>query len=478
MIKRSLIFFLLGLLSMGLSACDLSLGKPLQVNHETSNMGAFDRFFDDSQRKSITIVLTQQAWNQLDQSMIKHFEKFGDYRADQYVKANMIFEDEQGVLLVDEIGFRTRGNTSRGRIQDDLGHPIVRNFKLSFNEYVPKRSVFELRELDLKHARRDNEPYYDPTYLTEKFSLDLFRSFGVHSAYATLTRLYIQIDQTTYFYGIYTAFEPIDQNFIQRRYPDDSVGNLYKCLWQQYGPASLQTLRQNASIGIKNASSNYRPSYDIKTNKSSNRGNDLKEFIQKINTLKGDALDQYLNDHVDLDSLIRLLAIGVLLGNPDDYRAMGNNYYLYHHPLLQVWIMIPYDYDHGMGQGWPGSPVFDNHTIGYDIYEWGNLNKALLNQSSHPHPLTDPIFKHPELQQVYEAYLLELLETPHRFFQFDVFESLFNQQKALYQDGLDLALNSMPFDLRNVQSYMEAKRIDILNQIDAYRLHPDRRPKA
>lgn len=455
------------------------------ISDETiGNIEPFSRFFDDTKAKSITIEITRTEWNRLDDIMLNYHEQYGNFKTDVYARANFIYDDGHDQVVIEDIGFRTRGNTSRGRIQDDEGNPLMSNFKISFHEdfglaYLRKnseRTVFEVEELDLKYSKFFEEPYYDPTYLTEKFSLDLFRSFGVFAAHATLVRLYVKIGSQTTFYGLYTAFEPIDKLFFERRLPEkEADGDLYKSLWQHYGPASLQLGYHHDSVGIKNESLNYRPSYDLKNNKRTSDHSALKSFISAINLKHNEAFLEYIESNFDVDQLIRLLAIGVLLGNPDDYRAMGNNYYLFQNAVTKVWMMVPYDYDHGLGQGWQGPEVFSNFTIGHDIYTWGNLNAVYLNSPGYAHPLTDKILSIPKYQILYESYLKELIDPNQNLFHPSRFLTLYESQKALYNDGLSGAMNNMVFSKRNIEWYMTEKIKDIDAQLAFYQMNPNLR---
>ena len=408
--------------------------------------------------------------------MVAYHQQFGNWRLDEYARAKLIYEDDQGVLEIDNIGFRTRGNTSRVRIQDNHGNLNMSHFKISFKEDFDeeelkdnkKRTVFEVEEIDMKYNRN-----WDSTYITEKFSYDLFRQFGVYAPYVTLAKIYVQIDQTKHFYGVYSLIEPIDSLFLERRMPkDEAKGNLYKSLWQHYGPAALQDTYHPDAIGIKAVSMNYRPSYDLKTNKRANDHSGLVTFIHQINQLNGTQFQNYIHQNFDVDRLLRLLAVGVLLGNPDDYRAMGNNYYLYYNPVRDRWTMIPYDYDHGLGQGWDGAPIFTQYTIGADIYEWGNLNAHFLNTYPYPHPLTDKVLMIRTYQIVYELYLEILIHPDNGLFSFDAFYAVYNQQKQLYQHDVTLAMLNQSFNRRNTEWYFNSKVADIQAQLSHYANHP------
>ncbi len=471
--KKIIISFIVIFIGLFMTSCD----TPLQPNPQSQgfNVESFERFFDDSTIKTITVVITEDKWLELDNAMIDYFLRFGQYRTDYMVEADMTYQDQEGEVKVESIGFRTRGNLSRDRIRDDDGSLNLQHFKLSFHEnYVEKnakRTVFELEEIDLKYNRNG-----DPTYITEKYALDLFRSIGVFAAQATLVRLLIQIGAETHDYGIYTAFEPIDDNFIKRRLPKDaSQGNLYKTLWQMYGPANLAHPIPSGAVGIKDESRNYRPSYDLKTNKTNPDHTALRQFISEINAKTGDSFITYIENNFEVDMFLKYLAVGVLLGNPDDYRAMGNNYYLYQNSASGKWMMIPYDYDHGLGQGWDGAPVFSNWTIDADIYTWGNLNASMLSQPNYPHVLVDKLLNIPAYQIQYENHLKALIHPQTGLFSVDAFLSIYDVQKNLY-DGYTLgSMMPLSFGLRDVQNYLQSKTASIQAQLAYYEANPSKR---
>jgi spore coat protein H len=476
--KKLIGLFMIIMFMFILIGCDYELAPKKTETIDNSkidkiNIESFDRLFDDSIKKSITIQITRLELNRLDQVMKDYYQEFNNYKTDEYAKANMVYEDENGTIEVLDVGFRTRGNLSRTRIQNNDLSLNLSHFKISFNRDYDilnkNRTVFELDEIDLKYNRN-----YDSTYLTEKFSLDLFNKYQVFAAKTTLANFYLVIGGVKHFYGVYTIFEPIDKNFVQRRL-DSSLtdGNLYKSLWQNYGPANLYLIDNPLKVGIKDESTNYRPAYDLKTNKRVNDTTDLLNFIELLNSLNQEYFEIFIEENFDVSMFLRYLAINVLLGNPDDYRAMGNNYYLYNQSTSNIWQMIPYDYDHGLGQGW--NP-FNNYSIGNDIYQWVNLNAELLNLEDYPHPLSDKILKIEKYQLEYESYLKELINPDNDYFNYTSFLNLYNQQKELYDtDELDLAMQNQRFSLRNVMWYFNEKISDINQQLEYYSLNPNQR---
>ena len=473
-IKR--VLWMLMLLTV-LTACD---GKLFSPGEAPSNLKAYERLFDDTVEKSFTIEISKKEFDKLDQYMINHYERFGNYKTDDLVEAKMIYEDKQGKIEVDNIAFRTRGNTSRNRLVNAEGELNPLSFKIFFDKAlyaepgsplaksIRKREVFDMNELSFKFNKN-----WDSTHITEKFSYDLFREYGVYAPRMTHAKLYLKIEEDTHFLGLYSVLESIDKSFLKKRLPNEYQGNLYKVLWQNYGPATLEYGYNSMAIGIKWPSANYFPSYDLKTNKDLEDHSELIKFIRQINSLEGAEFKSYLDQNFDVDRLIKLLAIGVLLGNPDDYRAMGNNYYLYYNPVNLKWTMMPYDYDHGMGQGWDGAPVFTNWSIGMDIYTWGDLS-SVLQGTPVSHVLTDKLFLNPVYQLKYELYLQDLIES-NRFSE-EAYSTKYELLKSLYEDDISQSMWPYYFSPRNVFTYIQDKRLDILAQLDYYRNNPSERP--
>lgn len=471
------LFFCIGFLA----ACDEKIGPDEEpIIEEPVIDPNYDRLFDDNNEKSFTIEITSTELNKLDQYMIEYRNQFGDYKTDAVVEAKLKYEDEQGVIDVENIAFRVRGNTSRNRLINDNGDLNPSSYKVYFDKavyaqkgsvlhtFINERTVFGLTELNFKFNRN-----YESTYITEKFSYDLFNDFGVFAPKITHAKLYLKIDNKTNYLGIFNVVESIDQSFLTKRFKNEDQGNLYKVLWQQFGPASLEKNYPSGAIGIKDESIHYFPSYDLKTNKKTNDTSDIVTLINMLNDLEGSYFKTYIEANFDVDRLLRLLAVGVLLGNPDDYRAMGNNYYLYRNNVSGKWVMIPYDYDHGLGQGWDGSPVFTNYSIGMDIYTWGNLNSHIVGHEI-KHPLTDKILEIPEYQLRYEGYLNDLIETG--LFTKEAYFDTYLTVKGLYEDSVNQALWVIPFGTRNIDGYITGKTEDILNQLEYYQNNPSKRP--
>ncbi|MDF2700812.1 MAG: hypothetical protein K0Q49_2375 [Haloplasmataceae bacterium] len=453
-------------------------------NRDSNSKEDFHRLFSNDIKHEITIEISDTEWKKMHQDMNNYHNQYGNYKSDTYYRANMIYKDQYGTIEIDQVGFRTKGNTSRVLPQNSDGTLNSSHYKIKFDETfdnqvntfdyqsLNNRKFFDLEELNLKYNRN-----YDSTYISEIFSYNLFNLVGVKAPRATLATFTLKIDHKEILLGVYNIIEPIDKEFIDKRYEEDeATGNLYKCLWQDFGPATLINNYLPKAIGIKDASINYRPSYDLKTNKEKFDFKDLKSFINNINKLNGSEFQNYIENNFEVDNFLKLLALGVLIGNPDDYRSMGNNYYLYHNTNSNKFEMIPYDYDHSLGQGWIGEPAFTNYSIGASIYDWPNNNLIWNNPVGNgTHPLVDKVLSIKKYQDKYEQYLNDYITPNNDIFNYNSFLEQYYRYKNLYNIDAMTSKQNYVFGERNSRWYFEQKIKDIKDQLNYYKNNPDKR---
>lgn len=452
-----------------LASCDVTLTAP-PLNPETIESSLsllederYDRLFNRISKKTLVIEVSSINYQGLNAQMASYYQQFGNYRDDTYIPARVIYEDDLGQEVMEDIGFRTRGNLSRGPLLDELGNVLVNHFKLKFNQsFTGSNNIgyfLGLEELDIKYNRNN-----DPTYMNELGSLQIYDAFEVLSQKATLIHVSLKIDDTIHSMGVMTAFEPIDEWFIQRRFDnDDANGDLYKSLWQQTGPSTLRPLSEG-DFGIKDVSINYRPGYDLKTNKDTSTHQDLIRLVEALNHPEKRFVEEAISTYFDLDYLARFFAVSLALGNPDDFRSMGNNYYLYYAPVQEKYYLVPYDLDHSLASGWGGEPTFEDQLVDTDIYHLNELSEA-LSESDQAHPLIEHLFDMESFQILYERALREVISS-------DVF-TLFHFQKQIdtfrsfYHIEVETSMIDVGFGIRNLEDFLEGKKESVLNQLDS-----------
>ncbi len=439
--------------------------------NDEDDLSAFFTFFDHQYLNRIDIIITEARW----QALLAELED--NLHSDEYFKADVIISSNGGLHLeVAEVGLRIRGNSTR-QIPQQNGRFMPVHFKLKFNltfdipedtlayKVRKERRVANLRSLNLKSHQR----IPDTSQIRELYSYDLFNQIGVAAPLTGSARVFLTIGQFTVDYGYYTAVEPIDKTFLRKRYgDDDNEGNLYKCLWQAGGPANLTPKHPDEPmdnwIGVSDELG-YNPTYDLKTNEDEADHSRLLAFIDKLNTLHGAELKAWLDETFEVDQFLRYSAMNVLIGMPDDYRAMGNNYYLYFSASESdddedgerdqgKVLFIPYDYDQAFGGGWM---PFDTASVG--IYDWRSLTYELTgDQYYDAHPLIDKMLDIDEYRQWYEHYLGLYVHQYNGNFNSANFKAKFDQLKALYDsDGSGELESQIEDNIKVMQSEQEVE---------------------
>jgi spore coat protein CotH len=431
----------------------------------------YERLFDETLTHRFTVYITQSEWDGLSQDLLDYQEIDPFMRTGNYRYADLVYEDEAGTIELDDIGIRTRGNTTRTLPEDGQGLHRA-HFSLSFDEtfdlqkgsaeYAARkeRELFGLDKLNLKWNL-----WTDPGHIRELYCYALLNEAGVAAPRASLAALDFCIDGTLVHYGVYTLIEPVDKSFLTRRFGKQANdGNLYKCLWENI-PATLEDGYPETEIGVKDWESGYRPAYDLKTNEEAADTADLAAFIDNINSLSDEDFAAYIARSFAVDRFLKYLAADLLVGTPDDYRTMGNNYYLYFNNAGKI-ELIPYDYDASLGGGWDGGPASSYEVLATeDIYTALNLNAAYMERAV-AHPLSDRILAIPEYRGRYEDYLKMFIQSG--LFSFEDYLAKFEALQALYDDYAcsDTLDSGEGMALTNEEWFFETKTESVLSQLN------------
>ena len=401
----------------------------------------FFEFFRHDRVHPVTIRMSAAAWDGLVDEMVAYAAVDSHMRTGRYHRADFVFTAPDGTEeVVADVGFRTRGNTTRVVPEDADGAYHKAHFKIRFNEPfdLPEGSAAAdaradrrfrtLRTLNLKWNNDD-----DPSHIRELYAYELLRRGGVAAPLTAPVALTLEIGGERVYFGLYLAIEDIDVAFLaKRRGPLDKGGNLYKCLWQQFGPATLEPPRDPRAIGVKDWERNYRPAYDLQTHEDRPDHAALKALMFGLRDRSGEELATWLEARFDVDGFLRWLALNVLIGMPDDYWAMGNNYYLYFPESAGLAAFIPYDYDHGFGGGWEPTPEWTYAGIATaDVHAWKNLNAAWSDPAT-KHPLADKLLAVPRLRARYDAYLAAFIDPASGVFDGADYARVYAAQAALY----------------------------------------------
>ena len=327
----------------------------------------------------------------------------------QYVIATATFVKEGETTVIDSVGLRLKGNTSRRRPEGRSGQMHERDntdwhhvhFGVNLRKFVDDdaHTIQGVRKLHLKWFKDD------PMYVREKFCYDLFKRAGVWTAIRdNYCRLWVHVegDSQEAYYGVYEMLEPIDKRYLKDRKKQfgASDGYLWKC--------------RNAAAGLNNPNGDIwydddtddRHAYTLETQTEEfdSARVQLVDFMNKLCNLSDSEFYTWIQQSTDIDLLLKTYAVNVAVGMWDDYWNNANNYYIYFNARGTSgykFYFIPYDYDNTLGTSMRSG--VQNDAGRQDPLHWGNDNNPLIAR----------ILKFDEFKAKYIAFLKELIDSKY-----------------------------------------------------------------
>lgn len=365
---RKVVLILLSILLL-VTACDKKqIIDGGNGQDDATALSAADYLFDDTQLPRLSLSISQDEWERL----LNMFDK--DNHNHSYIKCTSAsMERGDGTYSCDGAGLRLRGQTSRRRPQDTDGHFHHVHFGLHCRKFTEKGDIVGIRRINLKYAKED------PSYIREHFCYDMLSRYGVWTApKSSWCRLYLYIGkEPPVYYGVYLMTESIDRQYVKRR-PEfgGADGFLWKCAWG----SNLRDTDDWRFHFDDDSSDTY--AYELKEDDPELFGpakEQIKDFITKLNTLKGSKFYNWIQQVCDVDLLLRMYAANVALGHWDDYWNDMNNFYLYFNSRdsknYKVY-MLPFDYDNTLGTSHVCG--VQNDSGRQDPYHWGMEECVLL----------------------------------------------------------------------------------------------------
>ncbi len=164
-------------------------------------------------------------------------------------------------------------------------------------------------------------------------------------------------------YGTYVQVEALSSQYTDDQFPNDSGGNIYKCMRNTEPSAELLYLGENPDA--------YRTNYTKETNAEKDDWTDLIGLTKVLDsTLTPDAaLPAAIQSHLDVDQWTRYIALHNLLANGETSLANGDgdDYALYRGFLDTRFFLLPYDLDTLMGQGENPIGKVDDGIFRFDV---------------------------------------------------------------------------------------------------------------
>ncbi len=306
--------------------------------------------FDTSSILSVNIQMDEADWN----DMLENATAETYYQCNVEVNGTMFYQ----------VGIRPKGNTSLSAIANDDTTDRY-SFKLEFDHYVDGQTCFGLDKLIL------NNNYADATNLKEALIYDMYQYLGADASLYN----YAKISLNGEYWGVYLALEGVEDSFQLRNYGTES-GELYKPESMDMGGENFQDrpdgmpegdaeppggMGRNSGGADLNYTDDDLDSYETIWDGEVTKTNQA-DHERVVKALKNIAEGNDLESYMDIDNLLRYMAVHVFSVNEDSLSGtMAHNYYLYESDGKLS--LIPWDYNlalggmggmGGMGGGRPG----------------------------------------------------------------------------------------------------------------------------
>ncbi|MCX7912683.1 MAG: CotH kinase family protein, partial [Dehalococcoidales bacterium] len=331
--------------------------------------------FDTSRVATVRIEMDEKDW----QYCLTHaFEE-------SYVPANFWLDGE----LVPFVAVRPKGNSS-------LGQAVAWNsprlpLAVDFNFFNRARSLHGVKKVFL------NNGWSDPTLMREVLAYEIFARMGMPTPRSTFVDLWVNDSHL----GVYTMTEMVDATFLRRHFADPN-GNLYKpelvsarldwtekdaytplgfmgmpmpetprhdpVLYTNLGGAPLlhilKTLGREDTVAayepvppaqgnaVRGLPAAYFPrnrldGMMLKTNENNPDHSALFRFLEVLNNEPDETFVQEIEKVLDVDQVLRFIAVSCVIVHLDNYIGAGHNNYIYE--AGGKFTVIPWDTNMAFG---------------------------------------------------------------------------------------------------------------------------------
>lgn len=350
--------------------------------------------------------------------------------AKSYVKADLWYDNER----IPGVAVRPKGNSSlrTARAQSSLRLPL----KVDLNFFNSARDLHGVKKLNF------NNGFSDPTLIREALGYELCREMGIPTPRTSFVDLWVNDIHL----GLYTMVEQIDKAFLAHHF-DAAEGNLYKpampaayLAWTEddldglviahpadrtevnlgggkladimralepgeaageAGPSQGQPPRMIPPQGMFGGNQNLLEQMGLKTNENRADHSLLFRLLDVLNREPDETFPEEIEKIMDVDEVLRFLAVSTVIVHLDNYTGLGHNYYLYDND--GKFVIIPWDLNMAFG------------TFNSGLDRDRLINFYLDEPTAGPvaqRPLVDRLLSYGPYLDTYRGYVEELLDGP------------------------------------------------------------------
>jgi hypothetical protein len=316
--------------------------------------------FGDGEVIDIYVNITDSDWDDI----------LDNPEAEEFYSADVVFNGTE----LTNVAFRTKGNSSLTSVAQDSDSDRY-GFKIVTDKYVDDQTISGLNEFVL------NNNYADPSYLREYLTYEVMDEIGGIVPNVAYCNLFINDN----LFGFYLCVESYDDSFVERL-TDDADACLYKAEDGCTLTTSDDTSGFDCDYGDDGDGSDYE-TFDS-----------IKNLITVLNSTT-DENKAELENILDVDSVLKAIAVNFVMGNYDSYNGtLAHNYYLLYADSKFTYI----GWDYNMAFGTFAEDNGQSLTV--------DIESPLLNVDSSQRPLITKLLAIDEYYDIYLGYVEQIVD--------------------------------------------------------------------
>ena len=222
-----------------------------------------------------------------------------------------------------DVGVHFRGASSFRMVPDG----VKRSLNLTFNFVNKKQRLGGYRTLNLLNGNGD------PTLMRTVLYGEIARHY-IPTAKTNYVRVVINGED----WGAYINAQQVNSDFTQEFF-NSTKGARWKTPGSPRGRAGMEYLGEAPSL--------YKRLYEIKTDDTPQAWSDLIRVFRVLNETPPDKLESALAPILDVDGVLKFLAVEVALANSDGYWTRASDYNIYQDPK-GIFHVFPHDFNEGL----------------------------------------------------------------------------------------------------------------------------------
>ena len=282
--------------------------------------------YDRTALRTIELEFSQTDWHQQLNAMKAN-------GLQEYLPADMTVDG----VLYPNVGVRYKGNSTYWSIPGGIKKPM----NIDMNEFGIDQDLLGHSKLVLNNGSFDN------SFMHEVIAHKIMNQF-IPSSRANFVKVTINGDN----YGIYANVEHLGDDFCRDHF-GSADGFRYKSVPPWTWPDTLDPPPHPDDLALQDIGGSILKAERAYQQKNlltdPNHHLDILDAIDALNFTSTDLLVEELDPFLDTNEAIWHLAINNAIVSLDAYYSTGQNYYLYHDPIHDRLVVLPWDYNMAFG---------------------------------------------------------------------------------------------------------------------------------